>query len=101
MRYDKPVTVQIQDETTEQWTDLLHLHAKVNKTNGGQALTAGADQFRATLTFELRYCAALEAMRYNPQLYRILYRGHTFKLTDYDDYMEQHLTVRLTGEAYG
>jgi hypothetical protein len=64
-------------------------------------MNAGADQYKATLTFELRYFSALEAMKYNPQPYRILYRGHTFKLVDFDDFMEQHRNVKLVGEAYG
>ena len=102
MRYDKPITVQVQDEDTEQWADWWPrpLYARVNKTRGGQGMTAGADQFRASLTFEVRYFPALEALRYAPQLYRILYRGHTFKVSDYDDYQEQHRTVRLAGELY-
>jgi SPP1 family predicted phage head-tail adaptor len=101
MSYDKPITIQKQDTETEEWTDLWKLHAEVNKTGGGQTFSAGADQYKATLTFKLRYFAALEAMRYSPQLYRISYRGHTFKLADYDDFMEQHQEVKLVGEAYG
>lgn len=101
MTYDKPFTIQKQDPETEQWTDLYKLHARVNKTGGGQAMAAGADQYRATLTFEVRYFSGLEAMKYNPQPYRLVYRGHTFKLVDYDDYMERHRTVKLVGEAYG
>ena len=42
----------------------------------------------------------LEAIAYGPQPYRILYRGHTFKVTDYDDYLEQHRTVKLVGDLY-
>lgn len=101
MMYDKPITVQMQDQDTEEWADVWKLHARVNKTGGGQALNAGADQYRATLTFEVRYFKALEDMRYNPQPYRILYRGHTFKVVDYDDFMESHQTIKLVGEAYG
>ena len=101
MTYDKPITVQVQDKVTEQWTDKLNLHARVNKTGGGQALNAGADQHRASLTFEVRYVKALEDIAFNPQPYRILYRGRTFKVVDYDDFMEQHLTVKLVGELYG
>lgn len=101
MIYDKPIIIQIQDPATEAWSDLWHLHARVNKTGGGQALDAGADQYRATLTFEVRYFRALEDIRYNPQPYRAIYRGHAFKLVDYDDYMEGHHTVKLVGEAYG
>ncbi len=100
MRYDKPITIQVQDPETEEWTDSLHLHAKVNKTGGGTAYNAGADQFRASLTFEVRHVKALEDIAYNVQPFRVLYRGRTFKVTDYDDYMEQHRTVRLVGEVY-
>ena len=97
-----PFTIQIQDENTGEWTDKWHLHAlQVNKTGGGQAYNAAADQYKTRLTFEVRYFAALEEMRYSPQLFQILYRGHTFKLVDWDDYMERHLTVKLVGEAYG
>lgn len=98
--YDKPITLQVQDETTEKWTDKLFLHAKVNKTGGGTVQNAGAEQYRVRLTFEVRYCKELEGLRYSPQPFRIVYRGHKFKLTDYDDYMEQHQTVRLVGEFY-
>ena len=101
MTYDKPIIVQQQDSETEEWADRWKLHARVNKSGGGQTLNAGADQYRATLTFEVRYFKALEELRYNPQPFRVIYRGHTFKLVDYDDYMEQHRTVKLVGEAYG
>ena len=100
MPYDKPITIQVQDEVTETWTDRLHLHAKVNKTGGGQALNAGADQYRASLTFEVRYCAQLEQLRFGVQPFRVIYKSHKFKVTDYDDFMEQHQTVRLVGELY-
>lgn len=101
MRFDKPITIQRQHPTTETWENVWKLHARVNKTGGGQALNAGADQYKATLTFLVRYFSALEDLRFNPQPYRILYRDHTFKLADYDDYMEQHQTIKLVGEAYG
>lgn len=101
MTYDKPIIIQQQEPEGENWADKWRLHARVNKTGGGQALNAGADQYRATLTFEVRYFSALEELRYNPQPFRIVYRGHTFKVVDYDDFMEQHQTVKLVGEAYG
>lgn len=100
MTYAKPITVQVQDPITEEWTDSLHLHARVNKTGGATSFNAGADQFHASLTFEVRYVRALENIAYGPQPFRILYRGRTFKVTDYDDYMEQHRSVRLVGELY-
>lgn len=102
MRYDKRIRIEVQDEQTEQWENLLQkpLHARVNKKSDGTAFNAGADQYNLGLTFELRYVKALEAIRYNPQGYRIKYRGHTFKVTGYDDFMEQHRTIKLVGELY-
>ena len=102
MLYDKPIMIQVQNPDTEDWEDAFdkNLHARVNKTGGGTAMNAGADQYRASLTFELRYVKALEDINYSPQPYRVVYRGRTFKVKDYDDYMEQHRTIKLVGEFY-
>lgn len=102
MLYDKPIMIQLQDPDTEEWTNAFSrsLHARVNKTGGGTTLSAGADQFKASLTFELRYIKKLEDIAYSTQPYRILYRGRKFKVTDYDDYMERHQTIKLVGEFY-
>lgn len=97
-----PLTIQAIDPETEEWTDHLHLHAlQVNKTGGGENFNAGAEQYHPRLTFRLRWCKALEDIAYNTQLYRIVYRGHTFNIQDYDDFMEQHRVVNLAGVAYG
>lgn len=97
-----PFKIQRQDKETEQWTDYLQLHAlKVNKTGGGESHAAGAGQFHLRLTFELRWRKALEDVVHQPQIHRIVYRGRTYNITDYDDYMEQHRMIRLVGEAYG
>lgn len=100
MAYDKPIVIQVQDPDSEKWEESLVLHAKVNKTGGGTSFNAGADQYHVSLTFRVRYCKALEDLHYSPQPFRIIYRGHTFKLTDYDDFMEQHKEIVLVGELY-
>lgn len=97
-----PLTIQRLDENTEEWTDLLHLHAlKVNKTGAGESFNAGAEQYHPRLTFTLRYCKALEEIAHATQTHRIVYRGHNYDIQDYDDFMEQHLEVNLVGMAYG
>ena len=101
MTYDKPITIQKIDEDTETWSDLWPLHARVNKTTGSEFVEAGANQSQSTKTFELRYFAALEDVDYNRGLYRIIYRGHTFNIVDYDDYMESHQVVKLKAVSYG
>ena len=99
--YNKPIKIQIQDPDTEEWRDSLILHAAVNKTGGGSTFNAGSEQYNASLTFKLRYVKALENIAYNAPAFRIIYRGRTFKVVDYDDYMEQHREIKLVGEYYG
>lgn len=101
MTYDKPITIQRQDSDTEEWEDYLKLHAAVNKATGGTTYTAGADQFQVVLNFDVRYSQRLEKVRFSTQPFRICYRGQFFKVTDYDDYMERHQSIRLVGELYG
>ncbi len=97
-----PLTIQRMNPDTEEWSDLQKFHAiQVNRSGGGEAYSAGREQFRPRLTFDLRWCQALEALRWDTQNHRIIYQGQQFNIVDYDDYMERHLTVRLTGEAYG
>lgn len=97
-----PVTIQRMDRETETWTDWLHLHAiKVNRAGGGEAYRGEREQYQPRLLFELHWCSALEALRWDPMSHRIVYQGHTLNIVDYDDFMERHINIRLTGEAYG
>lgn len=98
--YDRPVLLQRQDESTELWETEESICCCVNRAGGTESFSSGADQFHARLTFETRYFPALEDVRYQPQLYRLIYRGHTFNIVDYDDYMEQHREVKMVGELY-
>ena len=97
-----PLTIQIIDQDTEEWSDHLHLHAlQVNKTGAGENFNAGAEQHHPRLTFRLRWQPALAAIEHNTQLYQIVYEGRTYNIQDYDDYMRRHETVNLVGMAYG
>ena len=97
-----PVTIQRMDPDTEEWTDLLHLHAtKVNQAGSSETFAAGRERYSPRLNFDFNWCKALEALRWDTQNHRIVYRGQLFNITDYDDYMEEHRSVRLEGEAYG
>lgn len=101
MVYDKPIIIQKINEDSEKWEDLYTLHARVNKSNGSEYLNAGANQSKSNLVFEVRYFKDLEAIAFSRGLYRIIYRGQLYNLTDYDDYLEQHKTVKLLGVSYG
>lgn len=101
MTFDKPIVIQKIDQETEQWSNLWPLHARINKTTGSEYVEAGADRSQSTKTFEVRYFAGIEDIDFNRGLYRILYRGHTFNIVDYDDYMESHQVVKLKAVSYG
>lgn len=97
MAYDKPIVIQRIDEGTELWSDIYRLHARVNKSNGSEYLSAGVNQSKSTRVFEVRHFKDLEDIDMNRGLYRIMYRGNAYNIEDYDDYLEQHRAVKLLG----
>lgn len=99
MTFDKPIIIQTRDEATELWIDLYSIHAKVNKSGGSEYLGSGANRSMSIKVFEVRYFKELENIDRNRGMYRILYRGYPYNIVDYDDYMEQHKTVKLLGEC--
>ena len=99
--FDRPITIQKLDVKSKTWTDAFKVHASVNKAKSdNEYLSAGAIQSKQNLTFEVRYFAALEDISLNLQLYRILYRDVPYNISDYDDFMFKHKTVKLLGVSY-
>lgn len=99
--FDRPITIQKIDETTELWTDVYHVHAHINKAKSDdEYLNAGAIQGKKSLTFEVRYFTGLEDISFNLQSYRIVYQGVPYNLKDYDDFMLRHKTVNLLAVSY-
>lgn len=104
MRRNHMIT--LQEKRGGEWVDVMKMHAAVNKAKGTEELDGAAIQSPMTLNFDVRYCAAVAALRLNTQNYRIIYgkdgdgRSAYFKVTEYDDYCERHRNVRLTGVSY-
>lgn len=98
--FDKPIDIQKQDEDSELWGTVQHLHAEVNKAGGTENFAARADQFHARLQFKVKYFPGIEQIRDAPTLFRILYNGEQYQVIDYDDYRERHRIVRIVGERY-
>ena len=63
-------------------------------------MKAGAVQSNVERIFEVRYCPPLKEIEFNTSLYRVVYNGMTYNVTDYDDYMERHINVKLVGLSY-
>ena len=99
--FDRPIIIQKRNDKAKAWEDLYKVHASINKAKtDNEYLSAGAIQSKRNLTFEVRYFAALEDISLNLQLYRSLYRGIPYNITDYDDYMLKHITVKILGVSY-
>ena len=96
--YDKPVTLQRQVPETGTWADVQHLHANVNKAVSSQNFSAEDDRLRTRMLFRLRYFH--DAVRDDPQDFRIDYDGRHYEITDYDDYNERRRVIKLTAERY-
>lgn len=99
--YDRPITIQRMDENTEKWEDICTRHAYINKARAdAEYLAGGAVQGHRTLTFELRYYPGIEHIGANMQNHRIMYAGKPYNITDYDDFGEKHINVKMAGVSY-
>ena len=99
--FNKLIILQVCDEN-EVWSDLYTLYARVNKSSSSknEYLNGGAERSIASKTFEVRYMEQLSVIQFNTQSYRIVYEDHNYNITDYDDYLEQHRTIKLVGVSY-
>lgn len=97
-----PVMLQRLDTETETWADVRKLHAvKINRKAGAETFDAGAGQYHLSLVFRFAWSRVIEQLRYDPQHYQLVYQGHAFNITGYDDYMESHIYADITGVCYG
>ncbi len=97
-----PVVLQKMNEETEAYEDVKKIHAlQVNHRNGAESFDSAAGQYHLGLVFRFAWTRTIEAIRFDPQHYRLMYNGQAFAVTNYDDYMERHLYVNVTGVAYG
>ena len=92
--------IRLDDEGEAVETTPLHA-VQVNNKAGSESYDDGAGQYHLTLVFRVAWSHKLEAMRYRPMHYHIVYQGQTFRVVGYDDYMERHLWVDITAVAYG
>lgn len=105
-RADRLITIQIRDEESETWKPWKKLLASINmagtqnKFGISEEYRAGSEKLVSTLVFEVRYQPSLEALR-DGSLYRIVYRGNAYNIVGYDDYFEQHQSIKLTAQSYG
>lgn len=101
MRLDKLIEIQERDEETESWIPYRKILARINSARVGETYGNGSESAEHSLTFEVRYQPFLDIIRFETGRFRIVYLGHAFNVTGYDDYFEEHSRIRITGESYG
>ncbi len=100
MTFDKPVVFQrMRDDET--WADVARAHAWVNKSQGHQAVEAGAMRSYQSLTFRFRWQPWMGPISGQMQRWRLVYAGRTYSVEDTDDYMERHRVFGIEGVSYG
>lgn len=99
--FDKPILIQWKDQKARQWVTFQRLHAHINTTSSSEYTTAGSTRSFHSLTFTVRYNPELKKVGYAMQDYRIAWDGAFYRITSYDDYNLQHVTVKLVGSCSG
>lgn len=101
MSVGDPFVIEKMDGDGE-WSTYFKGHClQVNKTKSSEYVEAAGEQSTASVTFRVRWHKALEPIEFDTPSYRIIWRGRTFDVRGYDDYMYQHRTVNLKGVSYG
>lgn len=100
MSVGDPITIEKLDDNGE-WQEYASIHAmKVNKTKSSEYVSAGGEQMAARVTFRVRFNSLLAPIEYDAPSYRLIWRGNTFDIRGYDDFMYQHRNVDLHCESY-
>lgn len=95
-----PITIEKIDENGD-WAKYAALHClKINQTKSSDYDEAGSERTAASIDFTVRWSRKVDRIRFDTSQYRILYRGCAFKVDGYDDFMERHASVKLTGVSY-
>lgn len=77
----------------ENWTDLLSCRAQINGVGTKEYYSAATNNAENDLTFEVRYCKALNDI--TPQKTRIVYDGNLYDVKHIDDFMQSHETLKI------
>lgn len=97
MVFNKPIVIQKWNEDAQGWEIYFTCHARVNTSKATTNLDGGTLYGRNKTNFDVRFCKAVSMIEFDTQLYRIVYKNVVYDLVEYDDYMEQHRTVKLKG----
>lgn len=74
---------------------------KSNKTRSKATFEAGGEQDSACVTFTVRWCPLISEIEFDMSSFRVVWRGKTFDVIGYDDFMYQHRKVDISCRSLG
>lgn len=92
----KTITTDTIGNQTESWVTFHTCHARANKASGGEVDEGAQPVDRETVSFVVRYCSALADL--DKINYRISFNEKTYDITDIDDFMFKHESLKITAE---
>lgn len=92
----KTVTTDAIGNQTESWAAYHTCRARANKASGGETDEGAQPVSLETLVFTVRYCSMLADL--DRISYRISFNGMVYDITDIDDFMFRHETLKITGQ---
>lgn len=88
---------------TESWATYHPCRAAINGVSGREYTAAKAEQAESTLTFRIRYCAALKDLTRpgSTQGYRINWGGEVFDIEHVDNYKFLNKSLNIKAVIHG
>ena len=101
MRFDKPIKIQKLNLENETWIDYYSTHAEINKASGNEYVNAGTNISSSTYKFKTRFCNEIDALQFDTELFRIIYKDKCLDIKNVDNFKEENHTVTIFAEYNG
>ncbi len=97
MKFDKLVEILQYDEKSDRYGYFLEIHAKVNFVKSEENESNNSNSVKTKISVEARYSNILNELFNNTQHYRIRFKGISFNIISFDNFMFENKTIKLTG----
>ena len=98
MSVGDPLTILKLNPDSGEYEPYMHTHLLSENKARSETSTEGRGQSSsAVIVFRLRWSPMLAPIEFAMEEYRIVWRGHEFVIDEFDDFMHQHRTLKITG----
>ena len=99
--YKFPILIQKLNLDTEVYEDYYSTHANINKVGGKEYVQASTNISNSTFNFKVRYCALMDDVIFNTEIYRVVYNNRCYDIKNVDHYGESKTELTIAGEYNG